>query len=55
MQGRGELELKHLVVSSLTGIKGWSVLKNSLETLIILLKSPLKVSDCQYKLGKNEY
>lgn len=52
MQGRGKLELKHLVMSSLTGIKGWSVLKNSIETLILLLKSPLKLSDCQCKLGK---
>lgn len=52
MQGRGKLELKHLIMSSLTGIKGWSVLKNGIETLILPLKSPLKLSDCQCKLGK---
>lgn len=52
MQGRGKLDLKHIVMSSLTDIKGWSVLKNSVETLILLLKSPLKLSDCQSKLGK---
>lgn len=55
MQGRGKLDLKHLTMSSLTGIKGWSVLKNSVETLILLLKSPLEPSDCQCKLVKNEY
>lgn len=54
MQGRGKLGLKHTVMSSLTGIKSWSVLRNSVENLILLLKPPLKLSDCQCKLGKNE-
>lgn len=52
MQGSRESELKQLVVSSLTYITGCSVLKNNVESLILLLKSPLKLSDCWSKLEK---
>lgn len=56
MQGRRNLELKHLVMSSLTGIKGWSVLKNSIETLIFLLKTTSETVWLSGQTGKkNEY